>query len=299
MIKEFTPELLPEVRELLIKANRNILSRTFTGNWLSTFKGRGIEFSDYRQYESGDDASMIDWRASLRARKILVKELTEEKNLNVLIVYDVSNSMLYGSGKYLKAEFAAQVASSISFGALRAGDAVGLVTFTDGIQTFIEPNIGLKQHNIILSIVGDGKTYGGAFDLDKTLSEIMGAMKQRGMLIVISDFIGLSKKWHQYLEIARGRFEIVGINIRDPRDRRLPQHAGEYILEDPYSDKKLIIDCAQYHKPYKEHVQKEEQAIQQAFRMVQGDVLLLEVGQQDYIRDLLLFFHKREQTIRA
>ncbi len=299
MIKDFKPELLPEVRELLIKANRNILSRTFTGNWLSTFKGRGIEFSDYRQYESGDDASMIDWRASLRARKILVKELTEEKNLNVVIVFDVSNSMLYGSGKYLKAEFAAQIASTISFGALRAGDAVGLVTFAEGIQTYIEPNIGLKQHNIILSIIGDGKTYGGGYDLDKTLSELMGAMKQRGMLIIISDFIGLSERWHHYLEVARGRFEIVGINIRDPRDRRLPKHAGEYILEDPFSDKKLIIDCAQYYKPYKEHVEKEENAIKQGFRKIQGDVLLLEVGQQDYIRDLLLFFHKREQTIHT
>lgn len=299
MIKDFQPELLPEVRELMIKANRNILSRTFTGNWLSTFKGRGIEFSDYRQYETGDDASMIDWRASLRARKILVKELTEEKNLNVLIVLDVSNSMLYGSGKYLKAEFAAQIASSISFGALRAGDAVGLVTFAEGIRTFIQPNIGLKQHNIMLSIIAEGKEYGGGFNLDKTLSEIMGAMKQRGMLIIISDYIGVSEKWHHYLEIARGRFEIVGINIRDPRDRRLPKHAGEYVLEDPYSEKKLIIDCAQYYTPYKKHVEKEEEAIKQAFRMVQGDVLLLEVGQENYIQDLLLFFHKREQMIRA
>lgn len=297
MIKDFKPELLPEVRELLIKANRNILSRTFTGNWLSSFKGRGIEFSDYRQYEQGDDASMIDWRASLRARKILVKELTEEKNLNVIIVLDVSNSMLYGSGKYLKAEFAAQIASSISFGALRAGDAVGLVTFADGIQTFIEPSIGLKQHSIILSVIGKGETYGGGCNLEKTLSELMGAMKQRGMLIVISDFIGLSDRWKHYLEVARGHFELVGINIRDPRDRRLPKHAGEYVLEDPFSEKKLIIDCKQYYEPYKKYVQQEEQLIQQGFRSVKGDALLLEVGQQDYIKDLLLFFHKREQQV--
>lgn len=296
MIKEFNPQLLPEVRELLIQANRNILSRTFTGNWLSTFKGRGIEFSDYRQYETGDDASMIDWRASLRARKILVKELTEEKNLNVLIVLDVSNSMLYGSGKYLKAEFAAQVASSISFGALRAGDAVGLVTFNNEIDTFIKPNIGMKQHSIILNIIGKGETYGGGFNLDKTLSEIMSAMKQRGMLIIISDFIGLSDRWQHYLKMARERFEIVGINARDPRDRRLPKHAGEYIIQDPYSDKKLVIDCAEYYKPYRTYVEKEEERIKQLFRAVRGDVLLLEVGQQDYIKDLLLFFHKRQQV---
>jgi len=297
MIKDFTPELLPEVRELLIKANRNILSRTFTGNWLSTFKGRGIEFSDYRQYESGDDASMIDWRASLRARKILVKELTEEKNLNVIIMLDVSNSMLYGSGKFLKAEFAAQITSTISYGALRAGDAVGLATFTDKLNTFISPSIGLKQHSIILGIISNSETYGGGFDFDKSITQLMSAFKQRGLIIIISDFIGLSDKWNHYLESARGRFEILGINIRDPRDRRLPKRAGEYVLEDPYSEKKLIIDCAEYYKPYQEYVAREEERVKQLFRAVHGDVLLLEVGQQDYIQELLLFFHKREKQV--
>jgi uncharacterized protein (DUF58 family) len=155
MIKEFHPQLLPRVRELSIKAHRQVLSRTLSGNWLSTFKGRGIEFSGYRKYLPTDDASTIDWKASLRARKLLVKELTEERNLNVILFVDVSNSMLYGSRDVLKAEYVAEIVSSIAFAALRAGDAVGLVLFTNKLEVYLRPNIGMSQHSIILDVIAN------------------------------------------------------------------------------------------------------------------------------------------------
>ena len=136
MIKEFHPDLLPKIRRLAIQANRDVLSRTLTGNWLSTFKGRGMQFSGYREYQqSTDDAGKIDWRASLRAQKLLVKELQEDRNLQVTIMVDVSNSMLYGSGEELKAEVAAEIASTLAYPAIRAGDSVGLVMFSDGFES--------------------------------------------------------------------------------------------------------------------------------------------------------------------
>lgn len=296
MIKEFRPELLPQIRQLAIRANRNFLSRTLTGNWLSSFKGRGIEFSDYRVYTAGDDASLIDWRASLRARKILVKELTEEKNLNVFVCVDVSNSMLYGSGGTLKAEYAAQVASSVVYAALRAGDSAGLILYTDQIETFIKPAIGMKQHSLVLDILAKPDNYGGGQDFGKVMTQIMGATKQRGIIIVVSDFIGMDDRWNRYLEIASGRFELVGLMIRDPRDRRLPRHAAEYVLEDPYSDKKLIIDTDTYADAYAEYVVKEEARVREYFRMVRGDTLLLETS-EDFVRPLRRFFQKRSAMV--
>lgn len=292
MIKNFKPDLLPKIRKLDIKANREFLAQTLSGNWLSSFKGRGIEFSDYRQYTSGDDASMIDWRASLRARKILVKELTEEKNLNVFILLDVSNSMLYGSQKQLKAEVAAELASNIAYVAARSGDAVSLVMMNEKIAHFLEPNMGVHQHSIITSLVADANKWGGGKDFAKSLAQLMGITKQKGLLVVISDFIGFGDAWGKYLEIASGRFEMIGICVRDPRDRRLPHNAGEYLLEDPFTDETIVIDCKTYYRPYANFVKKEEDKIRDYFRMVRGDAVIIETG-QDYRKSLSKFFHKR------
>ncbi len=296
MIKEFHPSLLPQIRELSIKANRKFLARTLTGNWLSSLKGRGMEFSDYRAYTSGDDASLIDWKASLRARKILVKELTEERNLNVYILLDVSNSMLYGSGELLKAEFAAEVVSSLSFAALHAGDAVALAMCADTMKHYLRPSIGMRQHSILLNLIANGDNWGGKFDFGAVMNQLVSVTRGRGVIIIVSDFLGMEDRWRGYLESASGRFQMIGVCIRDPRDRRLPKHAGEYVLEDPYSDEKIVIDCAVYAEPYRRYVEDEEERIRSAFRQVRGDVIFLEVG-TDFVRPLMRFFHKRELRV--
>lgn len=293
MIKEFHPDLLPKIRDLAIAANRDVLSRTLTGNWLSVFKGQGMEFSGYREYQSAsDDASRIDWKASLRSQKLLVKELQEDRNLQVTVMVDVSNSMLYGSGEELKAEVAAQVASTLAYPAIRAGDSVGLIMFTDQVETMIKPKLGVDQHALLTNILSEPERYGGPFDFGKALTQSMGALGEKGLLIIVSDYLGLSDNWDKHLRVATQRYDIVGVMVRDPRDRRLPKHAGEYVLEDPYSDEKIVIDCAQYAKPYREYVQKEEENIKRRFQLTKSDLLKLEVG-SDFRKQIITFFARR------
>jgi hypothetical protein len=124
----------------------------------------------------------------------------------------------------------------------------------------------------------------------------MSVMKSRGLIVLISDYIGLDKAWAQYLRVAAKRFDIIGVMVRDPRDRRLPKHAGEYVLEDPFTDEKVIIDCAQYWRPYETYVKELEQDITEVFRSVQSDCLLLETD-EDYVKKLMTFFRKRERQV--
>ena len=299
MIQEFHPDLLPKIRDLAINAHRDVLNQTLTGNWLSNFRGQGMEFSGYREYQSSsDDASKIDWRASLRAQKLLVKELEEDRNLQVTILVDVSNSMLYGSTQTLKAELAAQVASTLAYPAIRAGDSVGLILFTDKIKKFSKPKLGLYQHARITQLLTNPEHYGGAFNFGDALTQSMGALRERGLLIIISDYIGLEEGWDHRLRIASQRYDIIGIMIRDPRDRRLPKRAGEYVLEDPYTQEKIVIDCATYAQPYQEYVKQEEQAIKDRFHISKNDLLSIEVG-SDYRKELLTFFARRASQLQG
>ena len=299
MIKEFHPDLLPKIRDLAVTAHRDVLNQTLTGNWLSTFRGQGMEFSGYREYQSAsDDAGKIDWKASLRAQKLLVKQLDEDRNLQVTLLVDVSNSMLYGSKELLKAEIAAQVASTIAYPAIRAGDSVGLAMFSDEINKFSKPKLGLHQHARITNLLSKPEHYGGGFDLGAALTKSMGALQQRGLLIIISDFIGLEDNWDQHLRVASQRYDLIGVMIRDPRDRRLPKRAGEYVLEDPYTQEKLIIDCAQYAEPYKEYVKQEEQTIFDRFYTSKNDIFSLEAG-SDYRKQILTFFARRAAQLQG
>lgn len=294
MIHDFRPDLLPQIRELEMHARRDVLSRTLTGNWLSKLKGEGIEFAGYRAYQPSDDSSLIDWRASLRAQKILVKEHTQDRNLNVIVLLDASETMLYGSGEKLKAEYAAGVASSIAYAALRAGDAAGLAMFSEKLTRFVPPSTGLKHHTLITRVLKDPKNYGGKSNLKQALQEVMGAMDTPGLIVLVSDFLEPQEDWMKYLRVADLKFDFIGVMIRDKRDRRLPKNAGEYVLVDPSTGEKIIIDCAAYAEPYKEYVRQEEQSIRETFHRMNSDVAILE-PEHDAIKKLMSFFYRRSK----
>jgi len=257
-----------------------------------------MEFAGYRSYSAGDDASMIDWKASLRSKSLLVKEYEQEKSVNVYFLLDVSNSMLFTSGKKLKAEHGAELVSSLSYAILRSGDGVGLSMFTDKPITRLNINMGRKMHRLIVNDLSNVNNYGGKFSFENTARMTMSSLKNNAVIIIISDFIGLGPEWFKYLRMLNTRFEIIGIMIRDPRDRELPRDGGQYFLEDPYSGEKLYIDAAQYADAYKKFVEKEEDDIAKHFKSTNADFLKI-VTDKDYTTDLIKFFKKRSLTHRT
>jgi uncharacterized protein (DUF58 family) len=294
-IKKINAELLPKIRKLDIYARQSALSQYIEGNWTTTLKGQGIEFSGYRAYSCGDDASMIDWKASLRSKSLLVKEYEQEKSVNVYFLLDVSDSMLFTSTKKLKAEYGAELVSSMSYAILRSGDGVGMSMFTDKLVTRMNINMGRKMHSMIVNDLKNVNNYGGKFSFENTARIMMSVVRGNAVLIIISDFIGLGPDWQKYLRMLHARFEVIGIMIRDPRDRELPKEAGQYYLEDPFSGEKLYIDTATYAKAYKEYVEKEEDAIAKHFKAANADFMKI-ITDKDYNVELIKFFKRRSLT---
>lgn len=291
-LKELDVDLVERIRRLDVLARKNTLTKTMEGNWTTLYKGRGMEFAGYRQYTYGDDASMIDWRASLRSKQILIKEYEEEKNLKVFFLVDVSNSMLFTSHTKLKCEYAIELVATMTLGILRSGDAVGLGMFTDKLVARVAPNIGKAMQYRIIKELMTIENYGGNFDFKKAIMYLLSFLPGQALVIIISDFVGLPKGWRKYLELAANRWEVIGIMVRDPRDSKLPKNTGQFILEDPYGEEKLQINVNQYKKLYEEYVVKEEARVEKAFKGTRSSFLRLS-SDKDFHVPLIGFFKRR------
>lgn len=296
-IRSFNAELIPKIRKLDVYARQSVLSQVIEGNWATSFKGHGLEFSGYRAYTFSDDASMIDWKASLRSKSMLVKDYEQERSVNIYFLVDVSNSMLFTSTKKLKAEYAAELVSSLAFAILRTGDAVGMGLFTNKIVNKVPINVGRRMHYIMVRELGNVNNYGGPFDLNNALKIVLSVLSTKAVIIIVSDFIGLKPEWYRYLRIAAKQYEVIGIMIRDPRDRELPKQEGQYYLEDPYTGEKMLVDVEQYAKSYKEFVEKEEEDIEKQFKATKSEFLKITTDKNFY-EDVIKFFKRRALTHR-
>jgi uncharacterized protein (DUF58 family) len=296
-INELKIDLLPRIKGLKIKARRDIMSKVLEGNWNTIFKGQGMEFAGYRSYTFGDDASKIDWSASLRANEILVRELEEFHNFNIFFLIDVSDSMLTSSTGKLKAEYAAELAFSLSYSIMRSGDALGMGMFTDKLVSKLSPNLGKgTYYNMIKELTNPGN-YGGNFDFVQALKYVQSFLKERSLVIIISDFLGMKEGWNRYLNILSGRYDLIGIMIRDPRDLNLPKHGGEFILRDPYSDEKLLVDSTQYGKIYHEEATKNETFVRNSFEKSKLGFVSLKTN-EDYHEHIIDYFRKRMRLVK-
>ena len=296
-IKELRIELAPHIRKVKLKARRDVLNRVLEGNWATIFKGQGLEFAGYRAYTYGDDASKIDWGASLRAHETLVRELEEYHNFNVFFLVDVSNSMLFSSTGKLKAEYAAELTLSLCYAMMQSGDAVGLGLFTDHLITKIPPSFGKGVYYRIIRELVNPQNYGGEFDFTKALQYVSTFLNERSVIIIISDFIGLRKDWHRYLNILAGKYDIIGIMVRDPRDTMMPESAGQYLVENPYSNEKLYIDSHQYKKIYDAENKRNEIFIRRSFEKSKLGFISLKTN-HDFQGPIMRYFRKRLVSVR-
>ncbi len=297
-IKELKLELVPHLHKVKLKARLDILNKVLEGNWNTVFKGQGLEFAGYRQYTFGDDASKIDWGASLRAHETLVRELEEYHNFNIFFLIDVSNSMLFSSTGKLKAEYAAELAFSMCYAMMQSGDAIGMGLFTDKLVVKIPPNLGKTAYYQIIKELENPNNYGGNFDLTKALQYLSSFLQERSVIFIMSDFIGLKEGWHRYLNIMVGKYDIIGMMIRDPRDIEMPKSGGQYLVEDPYSGERLYIDAHQYAKAYAAETKKEEGFIRNSFEKVKLGFISLRTD-QDFQEPIIRYLRKRMSLVRG
>jgi uncharacterized protein (DUF58 family) len=294
-INELHLDLTPKLKKLDVNSRRDVLAMSMQGDWSTTFKGRGIEFAGFRSYQYGDDASLIDWKASLRAKETLIREFEEYKNFTIFFLLDVSDSMLFSSHEKLKCEYAAEVVYTLADAMNKAGDSVGMAMFNTTFVNKIAPFIGMEVLNNMKINLLNKNNYGGGFDLKKVLLMTRSFIGSRAVIVIVSDFIGMPEGWEKYIEMMSQEFELVAVMVRDPRDREIPDDIGQLMLKDPYTGENIYVDTRVVSELYKKEVISQEQYIKYIFRRSRGDFVLLTTDNEDYIRTLTSFFQTRSK----
>ena len=297
-VKKLDLNLIPQLKAREVRAKRKVLARTLEGSWTALLKGRGMEFAGFRKYTASDDASKIDWGASLRAKETLIREYEEYKNVNVLFLLDVSNTMLFGSQKKLKAEYAAEMVFNISVAILDNGDAVGFALFNDQVVSHSMPAIGKQAIYDLANSLQNPKNYGGTKDFRKVVTTISAMLKQKALIIIVSDFIGMEPGWERYIRMLSEKYDLMGIMVRDPHDRQLPELGSQFLVEDPFSNERLFIDVKEYKPLFDKAVQEEEQYIKGVFDAAKAGLVLVPAG-EDMLLPVLDYFKRRSAIIRA
>jgi len=296
-IKKLDLQLIPLLHATDIRAKRKVLSRTLEGAWAALMKGHGMEFAGFRKYTYGDDASRIDWGASLRANETLVREFEEYKTVNTLIMLDMSDTMLFSSQKKLKAEYAAELVFNLAVSILDNGDSVGYVLFNSQVVAKTLPSVGRRVVYDFATALSNPNHYGGKKDLKKVVTTVDLLLKQKAIIILVSDFIGFDVGWEKYIRMMSEKFDLIGIMIRDPRDRVFPETGSQFLLEDPFSEERIHVDIGEYRYLFEETVKKEELYVKSVFETAKSGFLSLSTD-GDQLTPIIQYFRKRAAYVK-
>lgn len=232
-------EILGRVKTLEIKTHK-LVEGLISGNYRSVFKGRGIEFSEVREYTPGDDIRAIDWNVTARFNSPFVKEFIEERDLNVYIVFDVSASNDFGFEKSKK-EVGYEIAASIMFAALRSNDNIGLCLFTNKVEKFIKPRKGRKHVLRLLRELIYHEPVNQVTDINNSLTYLNKIIKKRSILFIVSDYI--SAQFEKPLKYLRNKHDVVLVNLSDIREREIPD-IGYVLLEDEETGEQMVVNTS-------------------------------------------------------
>ncbi|MEX0750482.1 MAG: DUF58 domain-containing protein [Dehalococcoidia bacterium] len=234
------PDLLARIRRIEIRARR-LVANVFLGEYHSVFRGRGIEFSEVRQYEPGDDVRLIDWNVTARMGTPYIKKYIEERELTVMLVVDVSASSAFTTAGITKRELAAEVAATLAFAAIANGDRVGLLAFSDRIEEYVRP---AKSRRHVLRIIRELlylQPQGRRTNIGDALAYLARVTRRRAIVFVLSDFFDTG--YGPALRAAALRHEIVALTLSDARERELP-HVGLLEVEDAETGERALIDTS-------------------------------------------------------
>ncbi|HPG33199.1 MAG TPA: DUF58 domain-containing protein [Lentimicrobium sp.] len=286
-----TSDILKKVRQIEIKT-RGLSNHIFSGQYHSAFKGRGMAFSEVREYQYGDDIRNIDWNVTARFNHPYIKIFDEERELTVALLIDVSGSNEFGTEKRLKEELMTEIAAVLAFSAIHNNDKVGVIFFSDRIEKFIPPQKGLSHILRIIRELIDFKPQSQKTNIAEALRFLTNAMKKRCTAFVISDFI--DKGFEDALKIAGRKHDLVALHIYDKRDLTLPD-MGLVRLYNKELDKSLWVDTssANVRRDYARHATQRVHLLEQAFRKSGVDFARISSG-EDYVRPLLGLFKARE-----
>jgi uncharacterized protein (DUF58 family) len=285
-------EVLRQVRRIEIRTRR-LVNDVFSGEYHSVFKGRGMEFAEVREYIPGDDVRTIDWNVTARLGHPYVKQFTEERELTVLLLVDLSGSGDFGTRGRLKAALAAEVAAVLAFSAVENNDKVGLSLFTDRVERYVSPRKGRRHVLRVIREILYYKPEGRRTDLAAALQHLARVQKRRAVVFLISDF---QARGHEAaLKLVARRHDLIAIRVSDPHEEELPR-VGLVTVEDPETGRRAVVDTGDpaVRRRFAETVAARETAYRASLKGARVESIDLRTD-RPYTTPLVGFFARREK----
>ncbi|GET26152.1 DUF58 domain-containing protein [Prolixibacter sp. NT017] len=289
-----TSDLLKKVRKIEIKT-RGLSRNIFAGEYHSAFKGRGMAFSEVREYQFGDDVRSIDWNVTARYNKPFIKVFEEERELTVMLMIDVSGSREFGTAEKLKKNVITEIGAILSFSAISNNDKIGVIFFSDKIEKFIPPKKGRTHTLRIIRELIEFQPESKQTDIAQAMQYLTNVMKRRVTAFVISDFMDNNPELEKAIRIANSKHDVVGLQIYDERETELPS-IGMVKFKDAESGEYLWVDSSSrkvretYHKWWNDYRTKLD------IMMKRSGVDYVGINtRDDYVKSLVSLFKKREQ----
>ncbi len=288
-----TKEIIRKVRKLEI-TTKQLVDGLITGNYHSVFKGQGIEFSESREYQVGDDIRSIDWKVTARLNEPYIKEFIEERDLHVYFTVDMSGSSSFGNN-ITKRKKALEIVASLMFAAMKNNDNVGLFLFTDKIETFVPARKGRKHVLKAISTLVRFQPESTTTNIQKSLEYISKVIKKRSIIFVISDFFDAD--FIHPLKILKNKHDVIALRIIDQRELEIPD-IGLIELEDEETGEQILVDTSDEHFRfnYKKQIQEHEQALVQTLRKIKIDMVRI-LTDEPFDVPLKKFFNLRLKRV--
>ena len=288
-------EILKKVRRIEITTSA-LVNDVFSGEYHSVFKGRGMEFSEVREYQIGDDIRSIDWNVTARMGHPFVKIFEEERELTVMLLVDVSSSGNFGTYEQMKGEIAIEICALLAFSAIKNNDKVGLIIFTDEIEKFIPPKKGKAHVLRVLRELLYHEPKGTQTDISGALEYLSRVTKRRSVVFLVSDFINTN--YEKALQIANRRHDIVAITVTDPREMEMPD-VGFIELEDAETGEMVLVDTSysEVRGLYASNSKEDKAARDKLFQSINIDHIDVRTD-KPYIEPLIRFFKMRAKRFR-
>ncbi len=289
-------EIIRKIRRIEIKT-RGLTNQIFAGEYHSAFKGKGMSFSEVREYQYGDDIRNIDWNVTARFNHPYVKVFEEERELTVILAIDVSRSGDFGTHRQTKKELITEVAAVISFSAIQNNDKVGVIFFSDKVEKFIPPKKGKKHILRIIRELIDYKPQGTGTNITEALRFITNSIKKRSIAFVLSDFID-NDDFEKAVRITNNKHDLIALQIADKREKEMPD-IGLAKFYDPEQDKEIWINTSdsKIRNAYKNFFEQHDRRLQEIFARAKVDAVKLYTG-EDYVRPLMNLFKMRSKLVR-
>ncbi|MFZ4542817.1 MAG: DUF58 domain-containing protein [Saprospiraceae bacterium] len=289
-MSERIDDILKKVRQIEIKS-KGLSTHLFSGKYHSTFKGRGMSFSEVRSYQYGDDVRNIDWNVSARTGDTHVKVFEEERELSLILMIDVSKSSFWGSGTQFKSDLMAEIVAVLAFSAAQNNDMTGLLLFSDKVELFIPPKKGKAHILYMLRTLLSYQPDHVKTDLSTAMEFVNKVIKRRSICFIMSDFVGAD--YQNKLSVLAKKHDVVGIKVNDDLECQLP-NVGLLKVVDPETGQEFWLDSAlssfrnQYAQKFIEH----ENNFQEVFSKCGAEFLKIKTS-ASYIHALLAFFKNR------